>query len=51
MMKKSILFCETRVKFTDFRTDLALELRENLEEKNISGIKTEFDGETIWQMF
>ena len=26
----------------DFRTDLALELRENLEEKNISGIKTEF---------
>ena len=30
------------MKFTNFRTDLALEMRESLEDENISGIETEF---------
>lgn len=41
LRKKSILFCKTEGKFTDFRTDLALERHEMLNESEMSGIKTE----------
>lgn len=45
IVKKSILFNETEGLVTDFRTDLALERHELLNDADIQGIQTEFFSE------